>query len=76
MCSHLEKHVYNAIQIIFPFIFGSSKIEYIPCIIMFNVEFNVEFNGFTLRPIVHATLFTLQNNVYMLSSHHVEQISH
>jgi hypothetical protein len=35
MCSHLEKHVYHAIQVRFPFIFGSSKIEYIPCIIMF-----------------------------------------
>jgi len=35
MCSHLEKHVYHAIQVRFPFIFGSSKIEYIPRIIMF-----------------------------------------
>ncbi len=35
MCSHLEKHVYHAIQVRFPFIFGSSKIEYWPCIIMF-----------------------------------------
>jgi hypothetical protein len=31
--------------------------------------------GFALGPIVHARLFTLQNNVYMLSSHHVGQIS-
>jgi len=59
MCSHLEKHVYHAIQVRFPFIFGSSKIKYIPCI-MFICWVHLIFMQW-----VHTWTYCACHNIYL-----------